>query len=70
MTENAMMRFLFALATLAYPSTAAPAQEEETPPSTGLSRTVTLGEGQTSEIRVRVSRPAKTVLTAVISTRS
>lgn len=39
--------------------------QEEPAGNTGLSRTVTLSDGQTSEIRVRVSKPGKTVLTAV-----
>jgi hypothetical protein len=41
------------------------AQESAPEGYSGLSRTVTLGEGQTSEVRVRVSKPQKTVLTAV-----
>jgi len=41
------------------------AAQEEPAGNTGLSRTVTLSDGQTSEIRVRVSKPGKTVLTAV-----
>lgn len=61
------MKTLFRLASiaLAFPSLSIAAQEGESPGYTGLSRTVTLVDGQTSEVRARVSKPQRTVLTAV-----
>jgi hypothetical protein len=50
---------------LAFRSLGASAQDGESQGYTGLSRTVTLVDGQTSEVRVRVSKPQKTVLTAI-----
>jgi hypothetical protein len=50
---------------LALPLASASAQESTPEGYTGVSRTVTLTDGQTSELRVRVSKPQKTVLTSV-----
>lgn len=54
-----------ALAALVLAAPLAAAQEAAPEGYAGLSRTVTLGDGQTSEVRVRVSKPQRTVLTAV-----
>jgi len=41
------------------------AQDSKVSTQAGLARTVTLGEGETAEVRVRVSGPGKNVLTVV-----
>lgn len=51
--------------TLGVPFASGAAQENGQENYSGLSRTVTLTDGQTSEVRVRVSKPQKTVLSSV-----
>lgn len=53
------------LLALFLPADRLPAQESEGAAHTGLARTVMLKDGETTEVRVRVSKPQKTVLTAV-----
>jgi hypothetical protein len=53
------------LVSLAAGLCSAPAQEATPSSPPGRSRTVTLGELETTEIRVRVSQPGRTILTAV-----
>jgi hypothetical protein len=60
-----MKTMLALLSLLAVLAPQAGAQDSKVSAQTGLARTVTLGEGETAEVRVRVSGPGKNVLTVV-----